>query len=136
MRWQYSSRRPHHPHPHPPASTDPAPLRVAQEYLHELMHALSKAPRWGGGVVHADPLVVNQLSAGDQDDNFLVYAVASEVMRQATYHYTIDRCDKRALCEADDPGGLASMTRLRDELQASRMQRAHQQQQQQQSPAQ
>ena len=109
---------------------------TSQTYLQELMRALSKAPRWGGGVVHADPLVAEQLSAGDRDDNFLVYAVASALMKDATHHYTIDRCDERALCEADDPGGLASMTRMRDELQASRMQGAHQLEQQQQQPQQ
>ena len=98
--------------------------RHTQDYLRELVQALSEAPRWGGGVVRADALVINQLSDADSADNFLVYAVASELMQQATYHHTMDRCDQTALCEADDPAGLASMTRLRDEAWALRMQRA------------
>ena len=104
----------------PPSAIGCRPfVALSQAYLQELVAALSKAPRWGGGVLHADPLVANQLSAADRDDNFLVYAVACDVMSTATYQYAVDRHgapgQSEPQCAADDPGGLASITRLRRE---------------------
>jgi hypothetical protein len=77
--------------------TDPA-------YLQEVIAELSKIPRWGGGVTHGDAVVAAQLSSEDQRDNYLVYAIAREVMRSASNTYAMDRatCGN---CVSGGPGG-------------------------------
>ena len=68
-------------------------------YLDELVAALSELPRWGGRVRHGDRAIFEQLSEQDKTDNFLVYAVAADLMATSSRYFEIHRCHGTAPCE-------------------------------------
>jgi hypothetical protein len=87
-----------------------------EAYLQQVVAALSELPRWGGGVLHGDPVVAKQLNQDDQSDNFLVYAVASELMKAAQHKYEMraiwglkdcTACESHAFDEEDANGAAA-----------------------------
>ncbi len=72
---------------------------TSPNYLNALTYALSELPRWGGGVVHGDRSIVQELGPEDQTDNFLVYSVASLLMSQADELYAMERCHGTRTCD-------------------------------------
>jgi len=70
-----------------------------QVYLDELVAALSELPRWGGRVRHGDRAIFEQLSEQDKTDNFLVYAVAADLMATSSRYFEVHRCHGTAPCE-------------------------------------
>ena len=100
-----------------PPFISPNLIPSAHPYLEQVVAALSELPRWGGGVSHGDPVVAKQLNQDDQRDNFLVYAVASELMKAAQHKYEMraiwglkdcTACESHAF-DDEDANGAAAM---------------------------
>ena len=69
-----------------------------QGYIDGITKLLAALPRWGGGVLHGDKIVRNLLEPADQEDNYLVYAVASLLMSRADQLFSMERCSGTQSC--------------------------------------
>ena len=69
-----------------------------QLYINSLLTSLAKLPRWGGGVVHGDKMVLELLDGPDRADNYLVYSVASLLMSRADQFFAMERCSGKQDC--------------------------------------
>ena len=94
-----------------------------ESYLHGLVEELKKLPRWGGGVWHGDPLIAKMLHKDDAADNYLIYSIASVMMRDASDVFEMRKCNGAVSCDTlsyQDRSRLLISDRIRDALAAQK----------------
>ena len=75
-------------------------------YINSLRMNLATLPRWGGGVVHGDALVMAELGEEYRTDNYLVYSVASLLMSRADQFFAMERCSGTQGCSNIHPARI------------------------------